>query len=148
MPHAPSRRNLALLLLRSREGVMAHFRAILNQHGLTEQQWRVLRALLDDSPLEPRQISDICTISSPSMAGVLGRMDSQRLAAANGQPLRPGKERALVSEITLAEAVTPAMINDTAAKYAVQMPVEAGLVHALAQFRPREVAAQHRHAAA
>ena len=47
MPHAPSRRNLALLLLRSREGVMAHFRAILHQHGLTEQQWRVLRALLD-----------------------------------------------------------------------------------------------------
>ena len=71
MPHAPSRRNLALLLLRSREGVMAHFRAILNQHGLTEQQWRVLRALLDDSPLEPRQICERCQLLSASATGVV-----------------------------------------------------------------------------
>ena len=75
MPHAPSRRNLALLLLRSREGVMAHFRAILNQHGLTEQQWRVLRALLDDSPLEPRQICERCQLLSASATGVLARME-------------------------------------------------------------------------
>ena len=75
MPHAPSRRNLALLLLRAREGVMAHFRAILNQHGLTEQQWRVLRALLDDSPLEPRQICERCQLLSASATGVLARME-------------------------------------------------------------------------
>jgi len=75
MPHAPSRRNLPLLLLRSREGVMSHFRAILNQHGLTEQQWRVLRALLDQSPLEPRQICERCQLLSASATGVLARME-------------------------------------------------------------------------
>ena len=75
MPHAPSRRNLPLLLLRAREGVMAHFRAILNQHGLTEQQWRVLRALLDQSPLEPRQICETCQLLSASATGVLARME-------------------------------------------------------------------------
>ena len=75
MPHAPSRRNLPLLLLRSREGVMSHFRAILNQHGLTEQQWRVLRALLDESPLEPRQICERCQLLSASATGVLARME-------------------------------------------------------------------------
>jgi homoprotocatechuate degradation regulator HpaR len=75
MPQAPSRRNLPLLLLRAREGVMAHFRAILNQHGLTEQQWRVLRALLDESPLEPRQICETCQLLSASATGVLARME-------------------------------------------------------------------------
>jgi homoprotocatechuate degradation regulator HpaR len=75
MPHAPSRRNLPLLLLRAREGVMSHFRAILNQHGLTEQQWRVLRALLDQSPLEPRQICETCQLLSASATGVLARME-------------------------------------------------------------------------
>jgi homoprotocatechuate degradation regulator HpaR len=75
MPQAPSRRNLPLLLLRSREGVMSHFRAILNQHGLTEQQWRVLRALLDESPLEPRQICETCQLLSASATGVLARME-------------------------------------------------------------------------
>ena len=75
MPEAPSRRNLPLLLLRAREGVMAHFRAILNQHGLTEQQWRVLRALLDESPLEPRQICETCQLLSASATGVLARME-------------------------------------------------------------------------
>ena len=38
----PLRRNLPLLLLRSREAVMARFRGILNRHGVTEQQWRGL----------------------------------------------------------------------------------------------------------
>ncbi len=54
---------------------MAHFRAILNQHGLTEQQWRVLRALLDESPLEPRQICETCQLLSASATGVLARME-------------------------------------------------------------------------
>ena len=75
-PAEPSlRRNLPLLLLRSREAVMARFRGILNQHGLTEQQWRVIRALLDESPLEPRQICERCQLLSASAAGVLARME-------------------------------------------------------------------------
>jgi homoprotocatechuate degradation regulator HpaR len=68
-------RNLPLLLLQAREGVLARFRPILNAAGLTEQQWRVIRALLADGPLEPRQIGALCCISSPSLAGVLARMD-------------------------------------------------------------------------
>src|SRR4051812_33678601 len=72
-------RSLPLLLLQSRERVMARFRPILNAHGLTEQQWRIVRALLDAGPLEPREISRVCRISSPSLAGVLARMDDLKL---------------------------------------------------------------------
>jgi DNA-binding MarR family transcriptional regulator len=39
----------------------------------------VIRALDENGPLEPRQISDLCTISSPSIAGVLARMEAMGL---------------------------------------------------------------------
>ena len=68
-------RNLPLLLLHARESVIARFRPILNAHGVTEQQWRIVRALLERGPMEPRQIGEVCRISSPSLAGVLSRMD-------------------------------------------------------------------------
>jgi homoprotocatechuate degradation regulator HpaR len=71
----PLRRNLPLLLLQAREAVMVRFRGILNRHGVTEQQWRVMRALLDESPLEPRQICERCQLLSASAAGVLARME-------------------------------------------------------------------------
>ena len=75
----PLHRNLPMLLLRAREKMMERFRPLVTAHGLTEQQWRVIRALNESGPMEPRQISDICTISSPSMAGVLARMEAMEL---------------------------------------------------------------------
>jgi len=73
------RRNLPLLLLQAREHVIAHFRPILQRAGLTEQQWRIIRLLLETGPLEPRQIGERCRISSPSLAGVLTRMQQMEL---------------------------------------------------------------------
>ena len=78
-------RNLPLLLLQARERVIARFRPILNEHGVTEQQWRIVRALLERGPLEPRQIVDVCRISSPSLAGVLARMQQQQRQVAVAQ---------------------------------------------------------------
>src|SRR5512135_3576528 len=72
---ALTRRNLPLLLLQARESAMESFRPILNAHGITEPQWRILRALLERGPLEPREIGQACRISSSSLAGVLARMD-------------------------------------------------------------------------
>jgi homoprotocatechuate degradation regulator HpaR len=74
-------RNLPMLLLRAREGALAHFRPILNAHGVTEQQWRIVRVLMEFGPLEPRQIVELCCISSPSLAGILARMDEMKLVA-------------------------------------------------------------------
>jgi homoprotocatechuate degradation regulator HpaR len=68
-------RNLPLLLLQAREQVIAHFRPVLNAHGITEQQWRIVRLLNEAGPREPREIGELCSISSPSLAGVLGRME-------------------------------------------------------------------------
>lgn len=73
-PHALSYRNLPMLLLQAREKLMVQFRPILSSHGLTEQQWRIIRALNEHGPLESRHIADLCSISTPSLAGILGRM--------------------------------------------------------------------------
>jgi homoprotocatechuate degradation regulator HpaR len=88
-------RNLPLLLLQARESVISHFRPILNTHGITEQQWRIVRALLELGPLEPRQICEVCRISSPSLAGVLARMDDLGLVAR--QRLDHDQRRLMVS---------------------------------------------------
>jgi homoprotocatechuate degradation regulator HpaR len=72
-------KNLPHLLLQSREALMSRFRTVLNKHGITEQQWRILRVLLDEDGLEPRQLCERCLISSPSIAGVLMRMEEAGL---------------------------------------------------------------------
>ncbi len=62
-------RNLPLLLLQARERVIARFRPILNAHGITEQQWRIVRALIDTGPLEPREIGELCPHFKPQPCG-------------------------------------------------------------------------------
>ena len=79
MPARIGHRNLPQLLLKARECMLSHFRPILNHCGVTEQQWRIIRALSEHGALEPRQICEICQILSPSMAGVLSRMEEAGL---------------------------------------------------------------------
>jgi homoprotocatechuate degradation regulator HpaR len=79
MTTPPRHRNLPQLMLQTREALLAQFRPILNENGLTEQQWRVLRTLLINGPLEPRQLCEACQISSPSITGVLVRMEEAGL---------------------------------------------------------------------
>lgn len=55
---------------------MGCFRPILNHFGITEQQWRVIRALDERDELEPRELCDVCQILSPSLTGVLARMEA------------------------------------------------------------------------
>ncbi len=68
-------RNLPLLMLQAREHVIGRFRPLLNAHRITEQQWRIVRVLLEAGALEPREIGELCRLSSPSLAGVLARME-------------------------------------------------------------------------
>jgi len=81
MPPALRHRNLPQLMLQAREALMARFRPVLTAHGLTEQQWRILRALLEHGPREPHQLCVLCQISSPSISGVLLRMEAAGLVA-------------------------------------------------------------------
>lgn len=110
-----SHRNLPMLLLRAREKIMERFRPLLTAHGLTEQQWRVIRAVHEYGPMEPRQISDICTISSPSMAGVLTRMEALHLVTKERFP--DDQRRVLVSLTSASIELVAAISGDLEARY-------------------------------
>src|SRR5450755_1513018 len=88
-------RNLPLLMLKAREHVIGRFRPLLNAHGITEQQWRVVRVLLEAGALEPREIGESCSLSSPSLAGVLARMEE--IGLVNRRRLAHDQRRVRVS---------------------------------------------------
>jgi len=79
VPGRITHRNLPQLLLKARDALMSHFRPVLNHFGVTEQQWRILRALDEHEQLEPRELCELCQILSPSMAGMLARMEEMGL---------------------------------------------------------------------
>jgi homoprotocatechuate degradation regulator HpaR len=108
-------RNLPLLLLQAREGVIAHFRPILNAHGVTEQQWRIVRALLEHGALEPRQIGSVCRISSPSLAGVLARMDD--LGLVRRERVAEDQRRVMVSLTARSRSLAATMAPQIEAVY-------------------------------
>ena len=70
------RQSLTLALLQAREAAMSFFRPSLNEHGLTEQQWRIIRILEQHGELEIYQLAELACILKPSMTGVLVRMES------------------------------------------------------------------------
>ncbi|TKC90324.1 homoprotocatechuate degradation operon regulator HpaR [Trinickia terrae] len=103
-------RNLAMLLLQARETLMGMFRPILNEFSLTEQQWRIIRTL-DAQPsreLEAGQIAKLCCILSPSLTGVLERMERDGLI----RRMRPlADQRKLVVTLTPKSAELVAQIG-------------------------------------
>ena len=76
-------RNLPRLLLEAREAVMQHTRPSLREHGLSDQQWRVLRVLGEhaDEPsgVETGRIAREALLLGPSLTGVLTRMERDGL---------------------------------------------------------------------
>ena len=70
-----TRRSLPIALLRAREAVMARFRPMLATHGLTEQQWRVLRVLDEDGPLDATELADRAYILAPSLTRILKTLE-------------------------------------------------------------------------
>ena len=76
-------RNLPRLLLQAREAVMAHTRPSLRQHGLSDQQWRVLRVLGEHAHepdgVETGRVAREAYLLGPSLTGVLARMERDGL---------------------------------------------------------------------
>lgn len=84
-------RNLPRLLLEAREAVMQHTRPSLREHGLSDQQWRVLRVLgehaADPAGVETGRVAREALLLGPSLTGVLTRMERDGLISRNRCPL-------------------------------------------------------------
>ncbi|OTG87396.1 homoprotocatechuate degradation operon regulator HpaR [Acinetobacter sp. ANC 4558] len=68
------RPSLTLALLEAREALMTHFRPELNEVGLTEQQWRIIRTLAQYEELDSTTLADKACILKPSLTGIINRM--------------------------------------------------------------------------
>jgi len=79
-PGAEARRSLPIALLRAREAVMAGFRPVLTRHGVTEQQWRVLR-ILSEMPgaIDASNLASRAFILPPSLTRILRVLDERGL---------------------------------------------------------------------
>ncbi len=76
----PFEQSLPMALLRAREAAMCRFRPLLAEHELTEQQWRVLRALTaTDGPIEPTALADRTFLLAPSLSRILANLEDRGL---------------------------------------------------------------------
>lgn len=72
-----TRRTLPIALLRLRERLMSEFRPILTEHGATEQQWRVLRVLMEVEELDASELAERACILAPSLSRILKTLDAR-----------------------------------------------------------------------
>ena len=102
-------RSLPMSLLRAREAVMRQFRPSLRDHGLTEQQWRILRALASVDSIEVTELARVAFLLGPSLSRILRDLEARhlierRIAKAD---LRRGVVSISAKGVRLIEAVAP-----------------------------------------
>jgi hypothetical protein len=70
-------RSLPMSLLRAREAVMRQFRPSLRRHDLTEQQWRILRALAAIEAIEVTELARTAFLLGPSLSRILRDLEAR-----------------------------------------------------------------------
>ena len=102
-------RSLPMSLLRAREAVMRQFRPSLRNHGLTEQQWRILRALTSVDEIEVTELAHVAFLLGPSLSRILRDLEARQLI--ERKAAQNDLRRAVVSisakGLKLIEAVAP-----------------------------------------
>lgn len=58
---------------------MARFRPMLRQHGLTEQQWRVLRALSEKENVDAGELARRSFLLAPSLTRIVQYLEAEKL---------------------------------------------------------------------
>src|SRR5215475_12024676 len=72
-------RSLPMSLLRAREAVMRQFRPSLRRYDLTEQQWRILRALSATDAIEVTEMARTAFLLGPSLSRILRDLEARKL---------------------------------------------------------------------
>lgn len=102
-------KSLPMSLLRARESVMRHFRKSLREFGVTEQQWRVLRALSTKPQMEVAELARATFLLGPSLSRILVDLDQRGLILREPDPadLRRWMISLSPSGTELIDTVTP-----------------------------------------
>lgn len=95
LPMRPFSESLPMALLRTREAVMRLFRPGLRSHGVTEQQWRILRALAQRGPMEVTELAEATFLLAPSLSRILPDLEMRGLVGR--RPVNTDLRRSVVS---------------------------------------------------
>jgi homoprotocatechuate degradation regulator HpaR len=102
-------RSLPMMLYKTLDAVMPDFRAIYLQHGVTEQQWRVLRVLWEHESMPMLELAELTLISPPSLVGIIDRLSKMAMV----KRVRSTRDRRVVyititqKGVSLKELVSP-----------------------------------------
>ena len=84
-----------MLLLWAREELMRRFRESMRVHGLTDQQWRVIRALTETESLEIVELGARCCIHPASLSRILPKLAADGIVSR--RPNAEDQRRVIVS---------------------------------------------------
>ena len=95
LPMRPFSESVPMALLRTREAVMRLFRPGLRSRGVTEQQWRILRALAQHGPMEVTELAEATFLLAPSLSRILPDLEKRGLVGR--RPVSTDLRRSVVS---------------------------------------------------
>lgn len=72
-------RSLPMILLLAREAVLSRFRIYLREFDITEQQWRVLRAVHSNPNKEITELAVLTALHQPSLSRILRDLQARSL---------------------------------------------------------------------
>ncbi len=79
MPLRDFQHSLPMELLKAREAAMSRFRPMLRRHGLTEQQWRVIRTLAAYQEISASELAKRSFLLAPSLTRILRFLEREKL---------------------------------------------------------------------
>ena len=91
----PFDQSLPMALLRAREAVMRGFRRLLREHGLNEQEWRIMRALMEAGEVEIGELAERVFILKPSATRTVKNLEA-RVIVGRSRP-KSDQRRAVIS---------------------------------------------------
>lgn len=71
--------SLPMMLHRTLDSIIPKYREVFKQHGISEQQWRILRVLWEIQECTAAELARRTLLPSPSMVGVIDRMNAKGL---------------------------------------------------------------------
>jgi homoprotocatechuate degradation regulator HpaR len=109
-------RTLPMLLLIAREAVMQRFRPAQHAHGLTDQQWRVIRALAEVDAIEIAELSGRCALHPASLSRILPKLAADGIVSRSANAA--DQRRVIVSLTARGKGVLAGALPDSERIYA------------------------------
>lgn len=72
-------KSLPMMLHRTLDSIIPSYRKVFKEHGISEQQWRILRVLWEVSECTSAELANRTLLPSPSMVGIIDRMSAKEL---------------------------------------------------------------------